>query len=263
MAGLALAAVFVFGVALRTAASTGDHTAPDQVAGVERFRARTTRLYDEAKAQYAASTNVTLAWQFTRACFDLADAATNDAQRAAVAREGISVGRDLVRRQPTLAAAHYYLAMNLGQLARTRTLGALGIVSEMERVFSRARELNETFDYAGPDRCLGLLYRDAPGWPLSVGNRAKAETHLRRAVTLSPDYPENQLNWLESRLRWEDPGRARPEFETTARLLAQARLAFVGQHWEAAWADWDQRWSAVQGRMNERTGARTPPDNAR
>jgi len=44
----------------------------------------------------------------------------------------------------------------------------------MERRFHTARQLQETLDYAGPDRNLGLLYWRAPGWPASVGSRPQA-----------------------------------------------------------------------------------------
>jgi len=35
-------------------------------------------------------------------------------------------------RSENFAAAHYYLAMNLGQLARTKSVGALKLVKQME-----------------------------------------------------------------------------------------------------------------------------------
>ena len=91
--------------------------------------------------------------------------------------------------------------MNLGQLARTKGLGALKLVDQMEREFSRARELDEQLDYAGPDRNLGLLYRDAPAIG-SVGSRTRAREHLKRAVELAPQYPENRLNLIEAYLKW-------------------------------------------------------------
>src|SRR5689334_21307932 len=132
------------------------------------------------------------AWQFARACFDLAELATNTAQRAEYAEQGIAACGPALEREPKLAPAQYYLGMNLGQLARTKGLSALKLVKRMERAFSAARELDEKFDYAGPDRNLGLLYRDAPS-VLSVGSRAQAKQHLERAAELTPVYPENRL----------------------------------------------------------------------
>ena len=64
--------------------------------------------------------------------------------------------------------------MNLGQLARTEYLGALTLVKQMEQEFKAAGGLDPQFDHAGPKRNLGLLYRDAPGWPVSIGNPSKS-----------------------------------------------------------------------------------------
>jgi hypothetical protein len=49
----------------------------------------------------------------------------------------------------------------------------------MEAEFKLARELDESFDYAGPDRNLGRLYFMAPSIA-SVGSRAKARAHFAR-----------------------------------------------------------------------------------
>src|ERR1039457_6906966 len=107
--------------------------------------------------------------------------------------------------------------MNLGQLARTRGLSALKLVNQMQRAFTRAHDLEEQLEWAGPDRNLGLLYRDAPAFA-SIGSRSKAREHLKRAVELAPRYPENRLNLVETYLNWGEPNSAQRELtvlETT------------------------------------------------
>src|SRR5439155_14472761 len=132
------------------------------------------------------------------------------------------------------------LGMNLGQLARTKGLGALKIVDQMEREFKAARELDEHLDYAGPDRNLGLLYRDAPSVG-SVGSRTKARKHLQRAAELAPEYPENGLNLIETCLRWSDRNGARRELKALEAAWPEARSKFSGPNWSVSWADWEQR----------------------
>ena len=202
----------------------------------------------------AEQTNANLAWQLGRAAFDWAEFATNDTQRAAIAREGITACRQSTARQPAVAAGHYYLAMNLGQLARTKFLGALPIVEEMETEFKSAAALDARFDYAGAERSLGLLYFDAPGWPTSVGSRSNARLHLERAVTLSPDYPDNRLCLLEVYLKWGDKAGIKRELLKLEELLPKARLVLTGEAWEANWADWNLRWKKIK----EKTGAASP-----
>jgi len=192
------------------------------------------------QAYQASRTNNELACQFARACFDRAEFATNDTQRAQLAQLGIKASREAVRRDPKCLQGHYYLGMNLGQLARTKSLGALSIVDEMEIEFKAARALNDKFDQAGPDRTLGMLYLDAPS-TISIGSRSKARTHLQRAVELAPDFPENHLNLAEARVRWRDLEGARRELAALEAGLVKARADFTGDAWAAAWVDWELR----------------------
>src|SRR5271170_487192 len=158
------------------------------------FAGRTEVEFHRAQKQFQSNTNNSeAAWQFARACFDFADFATNKIGRATIAREGISACRQSLARTNS-AAAHYYLAMNSGQLARAEFIGALRLVREMEREFKTAADLDAQFDFAGPERCLGLLYRAAPRWPVSIGSKTKSRTFLEQAEKLAPDFPENRLN---------------------------------------------------------------------
>jgi tetratricopeptide (TPR) repeat protein len=214
--------------------------------------ARTKKNYVEARARFQAATNNSeAAWQFARACFDRAVAATNNADRAKMAEEGIAVSRRVVAREPGLIQSHYYLGMNLGQLADTkRNTGALKIVDEMEQEFKAARDLDERFDYAGPDRNLGLLYSQAPS-VVSIGNRSKARQHLRRAVELAPDYPENRLNLIEAYLKWGDRSGAWREYKALEAVWPEAQKKLTGDAWAASWVQWEKRRSAIKKKLPE------------
>jgi len=143
------------------------------------FAAYAQRNFQAAQARYRdAPGEAAAAWQFARACFDVADLATNQTQRASLAVLGIAAAQSALARESNSAPAHYYLGMNLGQLATTKGLTALKLVTRMQREFTRARDLEEQLDWAGPDRNLGLLYRDAPALG-SIGSRSKAREHLR------------------------------------------------------------------------------------
>jgi tetratricopeptide (TPR) repeat protein len=206
------------------------------------------RAYDAAKARYQTNTSDdAVAQQFASACFDEADQTSEESVRASMAREGIQVCRLWLQREPNSAAAHYYLGMNLGQLARTKSLGALPLVREMEKEWLTALALDSHFDYAGADRNLGLLYRDTPGFPLSIGSRSKAEQHLRRAVELDPEYPENHLNLIETDLK-RRPAAVPAECEKLRGILPDARRRFTGPQWQSAWEDWNPRIQKILSR---------------
>src|SRR5258706_47242 len=226
---------WLFWVALMTAAPP-----PYSTAAGESTAARLQRIYRETRARFQASqsNSVEAAWQLGRACFDLADLAKRDSDRAALAEEGIAACRLALARKYGSAPTHYYLAMNLGQLARTKSIGALKLVREMEPEFKQAIELDEKFDYAGPHRSLGLLYKDAPGWPTSIGSRSKARLHLRRANDLSPDYPDNRLCLLEASFDWGETKGVLEQLSSLDEFLVIARKRFSGEEGELSWRRW-------------------------
>ena len=200
--------------------------------------------------------DATRGWQLARACFDRAEFSTNGVQRAELAQQGIAAARKVLKQQSNSAPAHYYLAMNLGQLARTKTLGALRLVNEMEVEFKTASALDELFDYAGPHRNLGRLYLEAPSIG-SVGDRKLAKVHFNRAAELVPEYPENRLNLIEAALRWSQPGIARKELEAFEAKLDEARREFGGEAWTGAWFDWEARLKIVRAALRKPTRTAT------
>jgi hypothetical protein len=209
-----------------------------------------TRNFQESHQRYLKLHDAQSAWQFGRACFDLAEFATNSAERAEIAEQGVAACKELIARAPKSAPGHYYLGMNLAQLARTRGIGALKIVSQMENEFGLASQLDASFDFGGADRNLGLLYRDAPSI-ISIGSRSRAKKHLERAVEISPDYPENRLNLMESCMQWSDRNGLIRESKALEDAWPRARKALTGEPWEASWVDWEARRQKLRNKMHE------------
>lgn len=210
--------------------------------------ARAQRDYAEAARRWQADTNnLETAWQFGRACFDLADAATNHTQRTHIAQDGILASRRATVLNPKLAAGYYYLGLNLGQLARARPLSALGILGDIENNWLASIALDPRFDHGGAHRAIGILYRDAPGWPLSLGSRKKALFHLEKAVEVSPDYPGNRLYLLETWIQWGKKDKARAALAETRKVMAKAPAVFTGPVWAEDRENWEKRWRKIQG----------------
>ena len=223
------------------------------------FRARAKTAFELAQKNFLADTNSTLAArQLARASFELADLATNEPQSAASARRGIEVCRAWVTREPKAGPGHYYLAMNLGELAQAEapSIAAYKLVHEVEREFKLAAELDVRFDYGGPARTLGELYFQAPGWPLSVGSKHKAREWFERAVALAPEYPDNQLNLAEAQLKWHQPEALTVTLKNLAAIWPAARTNFTGEVWEPNWQDWNVRWAALQAEVQKNHGAK-------
>jgi tetratricopeptide (TPR) repeat protein len=222
------------------------------------FASRAERAFHDAeKLADTRPVAVSALVQLARGAFDAAEFTRSDDQREAFAMRGIEAARSALERESTNAAAHYWLGMDLGQLARTKTLGALKLVREMEREFQRAAELDADYDYAGADRSLAYLYRDAPGWPTSIGNKKKALEHFDRAVKLHPEFPDNQLGLVEAFEKWADRQSFEKQLKVAERVMAEAKKKFTGPSWEASWADWKKRLADLK-RKSGSVGTATP-----
>jgi tetratricopeptide (TPR) repeat protein len=227
-------------------------------AGVPDPAAKIEQTFRDAKREFDAHPeDPQVCWRFARAAFDLADVAGSNSHRADIAQEGIDACKKALAQHPDSAPLHYYLGLNQGQLARTRTLGALKLVDQMEKEFTRAIELDANFDYAGPERSLGLLYRDAPVFA-SIGSRTKARRHLLRAVELAAGYPENRLNLIESEIKWGERKEARQQLKSLEEGWSSARSKFSGPAWAASWNDWSGRLEKVKGALEEPARLESP-----
>lgn len=214
------------------------------------FAARAQQAFVRAQQDWAAHPeDAAAACALGRATYDWADFATNAAQRAAVAEVGIAACQQLLARDPGSAAGHYYLGIDYGELAEAEapSIAAYKLIRDIEHEFKVAAELDEGLDYGGPVRCLGLLYRDAPGWPISIGSRRKARELLDRAAALAPDFPENQMNLLESHVIWRQAADAEASWQKLKALWPVAQTNLAGAAWEVRWVDWTHRREVAEG----------------
>lgn len=117
-------------------------------------------------------------------------------------------------------AIHYGLWGDAyGRLAAARQ----GVGDKVRRNGEIALAIDERFDHAGPHRLLGRLHALAPRVPLVTGwvDRARAVSHLRRAVALAPEEPQGHLYLAEALLE-HAPEKA-AEAREILRRLAQRK----------------------------------------
>ncbi len=230
----------------------------------QKFAAHAEENFRSAQKQFQSDeNNPSNAVQFARACYDFADFAKNDSQRADLANQGIDVCRKVLASDLKNADAHYYLAMNLGQLARTKSLGALKLVKQMESEFQAALNLDKQIDFGGSARSLGLLYRDTPGWPMSIGSKRKAKMYLQEALQIAPDFPENFLVMAESDLKWGDRADAQKQLDALDAFWPKAQKKLSGANWERDWVDWTNRRDAAKKKLSENSQPTQSPRNGR
>ena len=126
------------------------------------------------------------------------------------------------RRDPTLAACDYWLAVAVGLQAREVRITADDGLKTMVPALKRAIDADPAYDEAGPHRVMALVMLRAPGWPVGPGDAEGGLAQARAAVALRPDYPPNLFALGEALAANKDRDGAREAY-AKGKALASAR----------------------------------------
>jgi len=111
--------------------------------------------------------------------------------------EGLTHARRAVELDDENPNAHYWTGVLMGRIGEERgILQSLFMVDDIMKAVQRTLELDP--DHGGAHLLASQVYRKAPGWPLSIGNRQKALEHALEAVRLNPDATNRMLNLAEA-----------------------------------------------------------------
>jgi len=110
----------------------------------------------------------------------------------------VRYGQEAITLNPRAVYGNFWYASNVGYLGMCRgALASLAGIDPFRKSMEIVLKENENFFFAGPHRALGRLFHQAPGWPISIGNKNKAADHLEKAVQLAPDFFNNRLYFAE------------------------------------------------------------------
>ncbi len=99
--------------------------------------------------------------------------------------KGKDYGERAVKLYPDNWEGHYWLGVCLGRYGETRgIIKNLFLVKPIQKEMETVLKINPS--HAGAHHVLGVIYRKAPGRPLSVGNKKKALRYAKKAVELDP-----------------------------------------------------------------------------
>jgi len=193
-----------------------------QKKGVDLFQApRTSERVTEAVSRFLETVSPADNYQSlnlaTYACSWLADYGPNR-DRAKWAEKGMRLGKEGIVLSPSSVEANYYYLLNMGFYSRHHRFGAIRRVSQMEDLALRVVEMDPKLDDAGGHRFLGNLYAKAPPFPASIGDMEEAFFHMKKAVEIAPDYPENRLHLGKVYLKARDYEEAIREFELCLKM---------------------------------------------
>ncbi len=135
--------------------------------------------------------------------------------------QGVHYGKEAISLNPRAIYGNYWYGSNLGLLGMCKgVMASLKSIDPMRKAMEIVLEEDETFFFAGPHRAIGRLYHQAPGWPISIGNKSKAAEHLERAAEIAPKFLHNQIYLAEFYLDIGKKKQARERIE----LVLKARI---------------------------------------
>jgi hypothetical protein len=149
-------------------------------------------------AEYEAlkSQDAEVQWRLVRAYFNYYDELTDRKQEREqqwATDRGYALAVSAYAAHPQKAeVVYYYATIGLCYLDFHR-MKALFVINDLLRAFEVAQKLDPLIDDAGPDRSLGILYHELPGWPVGRGDKKKALQHLEAAVKLAPTRAANRV----------------------------------------------------------------------
>lgn len=137
-----------------------------------------------------------------------------DPAQERIFERGMNLGKEAITLNPRATYGNYWYAANLGSWGLCRgMMASLKGIDPMFKAMQIVLKENENFFFGGPHRVLGRLYHQAPGWPISIGNKNKAVHHLERAVQLGPDFIHNHLYLSEFYLDTGKKDKAREQLD--------------------------------------------------
>ena len=205
-------------------------------------RYREPRTTESVLASLAAATDavtngdadvVGARWRAARACFWLAQYHHDSRQRLPFAERGVEIGEAALAERPTTVEPYYFHALNVGVRAKLKNSG-LTLIGTMKELAQKVIELDERYAFGGGHRYLGILQYRTRWIPfVAAGTAAEAETNLRRAVTLFPDYGNNRLALAEYYLDVDQGDRAREELTRVLRCPVPPGESAEHREWVA------------------------------
>jgi tetratricopeptide (TPR) repeat protein len=135
-------------------------------------------------ARAAAGPSYDASWKHARVCYWLGTMGLEKERRAAL-EAGVKSGEAAVAIEPGRPEGYFWQAANMGALAESFGLSqGLKYRGRIKDALERLLKIDPAWEQGSADRALGWWYHQVPG--LFGGSEAKAETHLRKALTYNP-----------------------------------------------------------------------------
>lgn len=135
-------------------------------------------------------------WKSSRACYWIADHATNTKEKIRVFEEGIDIAKKAIELDPDCVEAHFWLGGNYGSYGETRgILKSLSLVKPIRHEMEEVLRIDPNYQGGGGYRVLGIVDYKVPAFV--GGNKKRALEHLEKALSIDPKNPFNNYYMAE------------------------------------------------------------------
>lgn len=141
------------------------------------------KSFDVAEAALKAGGNEFDArWRMARGAFWVAERTNDKKLKETMGWRGYEEGLKASKLQPGRVEGYYFGVISLGQysiaIGVLKAIGK-GVKGKFESMGNKAVAVNAKFDFGGPDRAMGVYWRDLPKIVRDLG---KAEKHIKASI---------------------------------------------------------------------------------
>lgn len=130
-------------------------------------------------------------WQASRILLWIGDHSPEEEQ-VEIYQKGMDYGKKAIDLYPEGIEAHYWYGSNIARYGSARGIfKSLQYISPLVEVMEKLIKLDPQHHKAY--MVLGIIYQQAPPWPVSVGDLDKSEEYLKRAISIYPHSLHSQL----------------------------------------------------------------------
>ncbi|MFC1853087.1 tetratricopeptide repeat protein [candidate division CSSED10-310 bacterium] len=155
-----------------------------------------------------------------------------DEKKSEIFETGMEYAKKATEIIPNGIEGHYFYAVIIGNYAESR-----GIFNSLLYIDDIVRELEITLKldpkHYDALTIMGVVYRDVPPWPVSIGDIDKAEQHLKKALALNPLnlFPQLELGVTYNKMKkW---AQAKAEFKKLLDMPNERGYEVEGEEFKA------------------------------
>lgn len=164
------------------------------------------------KALLTAENKYEVYWRLARIAYFIGSRTEDKKDKKIIFSRGIYFGKKAVELEPEKPDGYYWLGVCYGVYGEARgVLKSLFLVDDIKEAMNKVIELDRTYEDGGPDRVLGRVYHELPGF--AGGSKEKSLEHLLKSIELGPEDAVTRIYLADTYLSLKEIDKAREQLD--------------------------------------------------